>query len=144
MKNSVICLYAFCASLWLAPLFGAEPASCPGTVEVRQELASSVEGWTATLDDTPHRLAGITFYDGPLAERASLVSDRTVKNGSRETSTWRFASNAKRQIFIACAYSATAVVLSKPLPPKTATCSVTYNLQQQIDGLPVIQGIVCK
>jgi len=144
MRPSTILLSATLAIGCSTLCAAAEPAACPDTIAVRQELAAAVEGWTPTLDDTPHRLAGITFYDGPPQERASLVSDRTTKAAGKETAVWHFKPQANRQIFVACSYATTAIILTKPLPPKTASCSVTYSLQTRVAGLPVIEKIACK
>ena len=96
------------------------------------------------LDDTPHRLATITFYDGPPKERASLVNDQTIHATGKETAKWYFIPRADRQIWVACGYAGTAIVLARGLPPKTNTCSVTYNPRERIAGMPVIEKIVCK
>jgi hypothetical protein len=117
---------------------------CPDRIDVRQELTGSVEGWTAILDDTPHRLAGITFYDGPPKDNASLVYDQRTKAAEKEIAKWQFLPARDRQIWLACSYAGTAIVLAKALPAKTSTCSVTYNPRQLIAGFQVIEKIDCK
>jgi hypothetical protein len=88
------------------------------------------------LDDTPHRLAGITFYDGPPEEKASLVYDKTAKAAGKETMTWHFNARSDGQIWVVCSYAGTAVVLKRGLPPKTSACSVTYDSRASV---PVIR-----
>lgn len=122
----------------------SEPVSCPDTIDVHQQLAASVEGWTTILDDTPHQLANITFYDGPPKDRASLVYDQITKASGKQIAKWQFGPDGDRQIWLACSYARTAMVLAKALPAKTSTCSVTYNLRQQIAGMPMIEKIDCK
>jgi hypothetical protein len=122
----------------------AEPINCPQTIAVRQELAAPVAGWTPTLDETPHRLAGITFYDGPPAERASLVYDQITRGKAEQTATWLFTPQKDRQIWLACSYAGTAIDLTRSLPRQATRCSVAYDSQQQIAGLPVIRKITCQ
>ena len=144
MKPSTLLLSAAFLMSYSILCAAAEPVSCPETIDVRQELTTAIESWSPTLDDAPHRLAGLTFYDGPVQDKASLISDRTTKSAGKETSVWYFKPQANRQIFMACSYSATAIVLTKPLPPKTTSCTVTYSLNMRIAGLPVIEKITCK
>jgi hypothetical protein len=122
----------------------AEPITCPETIRTHQELTAPVAGWTAMLDDAPHNLAGITFYDGPPAEKASLVYDRMQRSKGGQTATWSFAPQQQRQTWVACSYSGTAMELSRALPLRIATCAVTYDTQQQIAGLPVIKKVSCR
>ena len=96
------------------------------------------------LDDAPHNLAGITFYDGPPAEKASLVYDRMQRSKGEQTATWSFAPQQQRQAWVACSYSGTAMELSRALPPRIATCAVTYDTQQQVAGLPLIKKVSCR
>jgi hypothetical protein len=133
------CMVLFCISS-----SGSEPAICPDSVDVNQQLTAPVSGWTTMIDDTPHRLAGITFYDGPPQQRASLIYDQKIRVAGKEIATWHFRPRADRQIWVGCSYASAAIALTKALPPSTKTCSVTYNPGQSIAGLPVIEKIVCK
>jgi hypothetical protein len=130
----------------LVSAFGsaADAVGCPATISARQQLASPLAGWTATEDDTPHNLAGITFYDGPPSEKASLVYDRITHGKTEQVATWTFAPQKDRSIWLACGYAGTSIQLTKALPSTITTCSVTYDPQQTIDGMPVIKKIACK
>jgi len=144
MNQRTILLYAMCTVLFSACGAAAQAASCPDAIDVQQQLTTPVAGWTTTLDDTPHQLSGITFYDGPPKEEASLVYDQITRAARKETAIWRFAPGSDRQTWMACSYSGTAIVLARALPPKTVSCSVTYNRQQFVAGLPLIESVVCK
>ena len=144
MTYRTMLLFAISTVLCSATYAASAPVSCPDTIDVNQHLAGSVEGWTTILDDTPHRLAGITFYDGPPKDRASLVYDQRTKAGGNEIAKWQFISAGDRRIWLACSYAGTAIVLAKALPAETSTCSVTYNPRQLIAGLQVIEKIDCK
>jgi hypothetical protein len=132
----IVILSAFCLA--------ADSITCPETINTRQELIAPVPGWTPLLDDTPHSLSGITFYDGPPAEKASLVYDEITHGKSEQIATWRFAPQTDRRIWMACSYAGTGIELTKTLPPKVSTCSVAYDSQQSIAGLPVIRKITCR
>jgi hypothetical protein len=131
-----VMLCAFCHA--------AEPITCPASVNTRQELTSPVADWTAMKGDLPHNLAGITFYDGPPAEKASLVYDNIKKVKAEQIATWTFDPHNARQTWIACSYAGTIIELARTLPPQTTTCSVTYDTQESIAGMPVIKKISCR
>lgn len=124
--------------------FAAEPVTCPATIATRQELKAPVFGWTATQGSASGDLAGITFYDGTPAEGASLVYDKITRGKAEQTATWTFAPRTGRQIWIGCSYSGTSIQLTKSLPASVTTCSVVYDPNQQIAGLPSIKRIACK
>jgi hypothetical protein len=130
----------------LVSAFGsaADTVSCPATISARQQLATPVTGWTAMEDDTPHNLSGITFYDGPPAEKASLVYDRITHGKTEQVATWTFAAQKERPIWLACSYAGTSIQLTKTLPATITMCAVTYDPQQTIGGMPVIKKLSCK
>lgn len=130
----------------LVSVFGsaADTVSCPATISARQQLATPVAGWTAIEDDTPHNLAGITFYDGPPSDKASLVYDRITHGKTEQVATWSFAPQKDRPIWLACGYAGTSIQLTKTLPATITTCAVTYDPQQTIDGMLLIKKIACK
>jgi hypothetical protein len=117
---------------------------CPDTIAVNQALSKPIAGWTVTLDDAPIRLAGVTFYDGSPDERASLVPDQIRQDAGQEFATWRFTPSAKRQIWVACGYANTAVMLTRSLPQATRSCTVTYVPKQRVAGMQLIKNIVCN
>jgi hypothetical protein len=120
----------------------ASPVQCPSTVTVKdQELAQAPADWTVVHAQQPHRLAGVTFYEGPPEQEASLAPDSRRKiTAQKETQTWRFLGPG---IWIACSYSATDLALAQPLPKNTSSCTVTYNPQVSVAGYPEIQKIAC-
>ena len=140
-----IALHSPVAALLLcAASFGADTPTCPPKIDVHQQLAAPVAGWTALLDDSPHQLAGITFYDGTPQEKASLAYDDITKVAGKQVAKWLFAPEGGRPTWISCNYSGTSVQLTKSLPPKTTACEVKYDPKQQIAGLPVIEAISCR
>src|SRR5260370_20889105 len=90
----------------------AAPIKCPTVVEVRQQMAAPVAGWSVAMDDLPHRLAGITFFDGKPEEKASLAPDSETKAAGKSVSTWNFGSGG-RPVGVACRYAWTTVTLTR-------------------------------
>ena len=133
---TVLLVSSFCCA--------GETVGCPNEITVTQALAAPIPGWTAMQDDAPHSLAGITFYDGPPAEKASLVYDQITRSKGQQIATWHFAPQDKRQVWLACSYAGASIELTRKLPANITTCSVTYDSQQHIGGLPVIKKIDCK
>src|SRR5579863_2567452 len=121
-----------------------DPAACPDKIDVHEQLSTPPAGWSLIQDNAPHQLAGITFYDGPPKENASLVYDDIAESAGKQIAQWHFAPASIRPIWIACRYAATAVVLTKALPATVSGCTVTYDPKQQVAGEPVIENISCK
>jgi hypothetical protein len=131
--------------LWLPAALATEKIACPESVQVTEpRLATPVEGWKAIVEKAVHQLSGVTFYDGPVEEGASLVPDRDTKTQKTRTAQWQFDAKSQRGYWIACRYSGTSLTLARALPKSLAQCSVTYKNGEQIDGLPVTENISCK
>ena len=109
-----------------APPRGRADARCPATVAVEERVAEPPEGWSVQQHKSGHRLAGVTFYDGPPASEASLVYDETKTEGDDWIATWRFPANAGGY-WIACRYEATTMELARALPPAVSVCRVAYD-----------------
>jgi len=139
-----ISLVSFVLLLFVSFGVAADTIKCPATISARQQLSSQIPGWTTMEDDTPHNLSGITFFDGPPADKASLVYDRITHGKTEQVATWTFAAQKERPIWLACSYARTSIELTKALPATITTCTVTYDPQQTIDGMPLIKKIACK
>lgn len=127
----------------LSGLAKAQEGYCPATISVKQTIEKTPDGWTAGEDKTPHNLSGITFFDGPPEQEASLVYDNMTKRGGLEYGVWHFTPNSSPGSWLSCRYSSTSVTLSKRLPAATSECTVTYNPKETVDGLPAVQKISC-
>ena len=121
----------------------AQDVRCPERISTTQTLSQSVPGWTNQMDATPNMLAGVTLYDGPPKDMASLVPDETHLRG-KLLASWDLTPNPGRQYWLACGYSGTRVTLARPLPTELRTCTVTYDPKVTIDGLPSIERLACK
>jgi hypothetical protein len=109
---------------------------CPPKVVTNQQLAAPLADWTVRPDGFPNQLAGITFFEGPPEQQASLAPDRETKTQS----TWYFSKPS----WIACHYSGTSLMLTRTLPKGTRSCAVTFQPDVTVAGLPAIQKIECK
>lgn len=140
-KHVLLCAMMFACGISCC---ASDVTLCPPAVKTGQQLTAPVAGWAAMQDDAPHQLAGITFYDGPPAEKASLVYDRMQRGKAEQVATWSFDAHRGREIWVACSYSGTAIQLTRSLPKGTVTCSVSYDPQVQLDGQPMIKKVSCK
>ena len=133
-------------ALFAVALLGAAAANpavdCPRTIAVEQKPVAPPAGWSVADDSLPHRLAGVTFFDGPPKELASLVYDDSATAGKEWTGIWHFAPNP-RGFWITCAYSGTSVVLSRRLPTTIRVCRVTYE-EERAGPVGDIKKIDCR
>ena len=114
-----------------------QPVSlCPPKVSVNQQLAAPLPDWTVMPDGMPSQLAGITFFEGPPEQQASLAPDKETKTQS----TWYFTKPA----WIGCHYSGTSLMLTRALPRNTRSCTVAFYPNETVAGLHAIQKIDCK
>ena len=133
--------------LLVVAALAAAPSSslvdCPSTLAVEQKPVAPPARWGAAADGSPHRLAGITFFDGPPAERASLVYDDEASAEKEWTGIWHFEPNP-RGFWIACAYSGTSIVLSRRLPAEVKVCRVAYEQESREGPVGEIKRIDCR
>jgi hypothetical protein len=115
---------------------------CPESISVKQTLVKPEPGWQPGTSDLPIRLAGVTFFDGPPEEKASLVNDSESIVKGKQVAVWRFGPQS--QIWLSCRYASSNIVLSRALTKGTSTCRVTYIPKQTIAGLPAIEKIECE
>ena len=115
---------------------------CPESVQIEDKLSAPVAGWTADRSSEPHRLAGITLFDGKPALRASLVGDDQVGPGSSSVTTWTLARN--RDYWLSCSYAGTNVTLTREIPADLRYCSATYSKIVRIAGLPELTRFACR
>lgn len=129
----------------LAPAIirAADAVRCPPRIEVNQQLAVRVPGWSVISDAIPHLLAGLTFFDGNPAGKASLAPDKQAGIGGKTVASWIFPPG-DRSVWVVCRYGWTDVVLARELPKNTRTCAVAYSARESIAGLPAIEKVDCR
>jgi len=73
-ETSQIRLIAFACALAPVNLVRAESA-CPATIVVEQRASAPAPDWTVSYSGYETAVAGVTIFDGPPAQQASLVPD---------------------------------------------------------------------
>lgn len=123
----------------------AEEVRCPASVEAaKPALAKAVAGWTAVVDERRHELSNVTVYDGPVADKASLVPDGERKAGRKVEEYWKLSQNNARGYWLQCHYAATALTLVRALPKGATTCTVTANPAMTLEGRAAIESAICR
>jgi hypothetical protein len=132
-------------SVVLTAVAWAAEVRCPASLSVDQKAAAAPAGWTVGYDkDRPSIVAGITFFDGPPDEQASLVYDSTVPGKAKWTAVWTFDPAPPKGIFLTCRYAGTTATLSRRLPAGTRECRVVFNKAVKVDGFDQVESIACK
>jgi len=119
-----------------------ELEGCPTSIEVHEKLAGRFPGWTEGRTAEPHRLASVTLFDGPPEQGASLVGDEQTPSETEMVVRWSFTEH-QRPYWLSCSYANTGVTLSRSIPPRIRSCSVTYARRVLIAGMPQVLRIDC-
>ncbi|MGB8841341.1 MAG: STY0301 family protein [Aliidongia sp.] len=118
---------------------------CPPDIKtMTAQLAVPVEGWSAHVEPAPNHLKGITFYEGPPSDGASLVPDDQRRGKSTSTMVWKFAALGPGSFWLRCRYANTTMTLERQLPASVAECTVDYSKSLSLDGEPAVERLVCK
>jgi hypothetical protein len=116
----------------------------PDPVTVKQEIASIPAGWQPGIDTGIHRLTHITVYAGKPSAKASLVPDNDEMPGEDTCAIWTFGPKNADTIWIECAFSGTAITLSKEIPLACREIRVYYNNRMRIDGYQEIRKVMFR
>ena len=112
-------------------------------IQVNQSLTAPVAGWTEGQENYPTELSGLTVFDGPPEELASLVPDGDSEDGKTTTESWTLAANP-RGYWITCHYASTTVTLTQRLPDSAARCDVVRDKELSfIGGQNVVRSMSC-
>ena len=117
--------------------------TCPDQLEVQQR-AQAPSGWAVAYSEIPPRLAGVTLFDGPPANRVSLKYDRRRQTATELILTWALRETP-RSHYLQCGYERTTAQISIALPPGTRRCDVVFDRTTSYPGggLPV-KRMVCQ
>jgi hypothetical protein len=123
----------------------AQEVRCPAAIDLkRAELAKEVAGWRPVLETGRHEVTNVTVYDGPIEEKASLVPDGERKAGKRVQEFWKLDAKNPRGYWLQCHYAATTMSLVKAVPKGATSCTVTVDPGVKLEGMAVIETVVCK
>jgi len=134
-------LFAVCL-LILPPTAWGEIA-CPDTLPVNQR-AEVPDGWNVNYSEQAPRLSGVTIFDGPPSNRASIKHNLRVQAGKEMQLRWNLIYSP-RSHYLQCNYERTTAQISTPLPPGVRICDVFYdrNVSYPGGGL-AIKRMMCR
>lgn len=113
---------------------------CPATIETRQQLLGTTQGWQAVTRNElgeqhqplRHRLENLSLFDGDPDERAQLKPD----NGdSHAIHYWSLDRHNPRPFYLVCHYQETAITLQQALPAGLGYCRVNQPASYDLRGL---------
>lgn len=113
---------------------------CPATIETRQQLLGTTQGWQAVTRNElgeqhqplRHRLENLALFDGDPDERAQLKPD----NGdSHAIHYWSLDRHNPRPFYLVCHYRETATTLQQALPAGLGYCRVNQPAPYDLRGL---------
>ncbi|WP_042051538.1 STY0301 family protein [Aeromonas dhakensis] len=113
---------------------------CPATIETRQQLLGTTQGWQAVIRNElgeqhqplRHRLENLALFDGDPDERAQLKPD----NGdSHAIHYWSLDRHNPRPFYLVCHYRETAITLQQALPAGLGYCRVNQPAPYDLRGL---------
>jgi hypothetical protein len=144
MKRIMLNLIAFACAI-AAPHLAFAEATCPRTLAVEQKTSAPAPEWTVTYSGYSTAIAGVTIFEGPPAEQASLVPDREKTTGDTVIQTWKLAKS-DRGYWLQCEYANTTAQISQRLPVNVSRCDVTYerNVRFGGEGRRVVKSVNCK
>lgn len=117
--------------------------SCPDQLSVEQR-AQAPDGWAVSYSGVASRLAGVSIFDGPPANRVSLKHTRRKQTQRELILTWHLR-DSPRSHYLQCSYERTTASISIALPPGVGRCEVAYDLTSSYPGgaMPV-KRMVCR
>jgi len=143
MKQVKFALIAFACALAPVNLVRAESA-CPATIVVEQRASAPAPDWTVSYSGYETAVAGVTIFDGPPAQQASLVPDNEKQVGDNIIQVWQLPKS-DRGYWLQCNYANTTAQIVRRLPPNLSRCDVVLNHNLRFSGgSNVVKSVNCK
>ncbi len=143
MKQVTFALIAFACALAPVNLARAESA-CPQTIVVEQRASAPAPDWTVSYSGYETAVAGVTIFDGPPAQQASLVPDSEKQVGDNIIQVWQLPKS-DRGYWLQCNYANTTAQISRRMPPSVNRCDVVLNHNVRFSGGGnVVKSVNCK
>ena len=129
----------------LAPNLACAEATCPPTLAVEQKASAPSTDWTVSSSGYNTALAGVTIFDGPPANQASLLPDDEQTTSDMVFQTWKLAKN-DTGYWLECDYANTTAQIYERLPASVSRCEVSYerNVRFGGEGRRVVKSVRCK
>jgi hypothetical protein len=143
MKQVTFALIASVCAISPVNLVHAESA-CPATIVVEQRASAPAPDWTVSYSGYETAVAGVTIFDGPPAQQASLVPDSEKPVGDHIIQVWQLP-NSDRGYWLQCNYANTTSQISRRLPASVKRCDVVLNRNMRFSGgSNVVKSVNCK
>jgi hypothetical protein len=143
MKRLTFVLIAFVCAI--APVrFAQAESACPATVAVEQRVSAPTPDWTVSYSGYETAVAGVTIFDGPPSQQASLVPDSEKTVGDNIIQVWQLPKS-ERGYWLQCNYANTTAQISRRLAGVTR-CDVVmdHNMRFGGGGGNVVKSVNCK
>jgi hypothetical protein len=141
--TSIQLKFTACAALLLVSSVARAEVACPDTLGVQQR-AEAPAGWTVSYAEQAPRLAGVTIFDGPPANRVSLKYTKRRQTDKELILTWDLG-DSPRSFYLQCGYERTTAQIASPLPPGVRTCQVVFDRGVSYPGGSLaIKRMVCR
>jgi hypothetical protein len=143
MKGILLGLIALVCAI--APNLVCAAATCPSSIAVAQSASAPDPSWTVTYSGYTTALSGVTIFDGPPANQASLLPDSEEKTSYSVFQTWKLGSS-NNGYWLQCNYANTTAQISQQLPPGVSKCEVSYDANVAFGGGGghVVKSVKCK
>ena len=143
MRLLTFIILGFALAIAPAHLVHAESA-CPRTITVEQRASAPAPDWSVSYSGYETALQGVTIFEGPPAEQASLVPDSEKTSGDNLIQVWRL-SKSDRGYWLQCNYANTTAQIAQRLPASIARCDVVYDHNVHFAGGGyVVKSVNCK
>lgn len=127
-----------------APRLAHAESACPKNIVVEQKASAPVSDWSVSYSGYDTAVQGVTIFDGPPAEQASLVPDNEKTVGDDVIQTWQL-SKSDRGYWLQCNYANTTAQISRRLPAGVERCEVVYDHNMHFAGGGyVVKSVNCK
>ena len=143
MKRLTFILIGFAWAV--APVhFARAESACPATIAVEQKASAPSPDWIVTYSGYQTAVAGVTIFDGPPAEQASLVPDSEKTSGDNVIQIWQLPKS-DRGYWLQCNYANTSAQISRRLPASVTRCDVVYDRNMHFGGGGnVLKSVNCE
>lgn len=143
MKRQTLILIAIACAI--APVhFARAESACPATISVEQRGSAPASDWTVSYSGYQTAVAGVTIFEGPPSEQASLVPDSEKPSGDNLIQIWQLPKS-DRGYWLQCNYANTTAQISRRLPASVSRCDVVYDHNMHFaGGGNVVKSVNCK
>jgi hypothetical protein len=143
MKQIMTALIALAFPLIAVHVAEAESA-CPQKIAVEQKASAPTADWAVSYSGYDTAISGVTIFEGPPAQQASLVPDNEKDSGDNMIQTWRLPKS-DRGYWLQCNYANTTAQISRQLPASVERCDVVYDHNLHFaSGGDVVKSVNCK